>query len=113
MTTTWLASVAAVYAVVLVIATWSARRHTHSVDDYMLAGSSLGPVLGCLTFGATLFSTFTLMGMPDFFRIHGIGAWIFLGVVDAAVAFVMLWYAGASAAQGGGRYVSGHGRAFA
>lgn len=93
MTTTWLASVAAVYAVVLVIATWSARRHTHSADDYMLAGSSLGPVLGCLTFGATLFSTFTLMGMPDFFRSHGIGAWIFLGVVDAAVAFVMLWYA--------------------
>ena len=29
------------------------------------------------------------MGMPDFFRTHGIGAWIFLGVADAAVAFVI------------------------
>jgi len=91
--TYWLALVGAVYFVALVIATWSARRATHGESDYMLAGSNLGAALGCLTFGATLFSTFTLMGMPDFFRTHGVGAWIFLGVADAAVAFVILWYA--------------------
>lgn len=93
MTTNWLALIGGVYLLALVIATWRARRATHGDDDYMLAGSNLGAVLGCLTFGATLFSTFTLMGMPDFFRTHGIGAWIFLGVADAAVAFIILWYA--------------------
>lgn len=93
MTTTWLAIVGSAYALVLIGATWRARRHTHSSEDYMLAGSTVGGMLGALTFGATLFSTFTLMGMPDFFRTHGVGAWIFLGVTDAAIAIVILWYA--------------------
>ncbi|MEX0323793.1 MAG: sodium:solute symporter family protein [Puniceicoccaceae bacterium] len=54
------------------------------------AGSGIGSFLGFLTFSATLFSTFTLMGMPDFFRNHGIGAWIFLGVTDVAMGFIVL-----------------------
>lgn len=89
----WLPVVGTIYIALLVVATWLAKRKTKSTDDYMLAGSNLGAILGCLTFSATLFSTFTLMGMPDFFRGHGIGAWIFLGVADAAVAFIILWYA--------------------
>ena len=92
--TGWLAIIGGLYAALLVIATFGARRSTRDANDYMLAGSNLGAVMGCLTFGATLFSTFTLMGMPDFFRTHGVGAWIFLGVADAAVAFMVLWYAG-------------------
>ena len=52
----------------------------------------MGAVLGFLTFAATLFSTFTLMGMPDFFRIHGVGAWIFLAVSDGAVVFFIVWF---------------------
>ena len=90
---TWLLVVGGIYALVLIGATWHARRNTYTTDDYMLAGSQLGGLLGALTFGATLFSTFTLMGMPDFFRTHGVGAWIFLGVTDAAIAMVILWYA--------------------
>ena len=31
----------------------------------MLAGKSIGPILGFLTFSAALFSAFTFMGMPD------------------------------------------------
>jgi len=58
----------------------------------MTAGSNLGILLGSLTVAATLFSTFTLLGMPDFFRNHGIGAWIFLAVSDGAMAFVIIWY---------------------
>ena len=76
----------------LVIATIIARQQTQTVDEYVMAGSNLGVVLGFLTFGATLFSTFTLMGMPDFFRTHGVGAWVFLGISDVAIAFVILWY---------------------
>ena len=90
--TRWLLVVGGLYVLLLVYATWYARRTTRSADDYMLAGSNLGGIVGALTISATQFSTFTLMGMPDFFRTHGVGAWIFLGVADAAMAFVILWY---------------------
>ncbi|NKB39053.1 MAG: sodium:solute symporter family protein [Gammaproteobacteria bacterium] len=90
--TFWLLVIGGVYGVTLVVATIKARQASHNSDDYVMAGSNVGVVLGFLTFGATLFSTFTLMGMPDFFRTHGIGAWIFLAVSDAAVAFVVLWF---------------------
>jgi SSS family solute:Na+ symporter len=91
--TVWLGLIGGLYLVLLIYATLVARRKTSSANDYIMAGSNVGVILGFLTFGATLFSTFTLMGMPDFFRTHGVGAWIFLGVSDAAVAFVVLWYA--------------------
>jgi SSS family solute:Na+ symporter len=91
--TVWLSVIGGLYLLLLIYATLVARRKTSSANDYIMAGSNVGVILGFLTFGATLFSTFTLMGMPDFFRTHGVGAWIFLGVSDAAVAFVVLWYA--------------------
>ncbi|HVX51744.1 MAG TPA: hypothetical protein VHB48_16400, partial [Chitinophagaceae bacterium] len=61
-------------------------------DEFMLAGKSIGPVLGMLTFAAALFSSFTFLGMPDFFRVHGVGAWVFLGVSDGAMVFMILWF---------------------
>lgn len=91
--TVWLGLIGGLYLALLIYATLDARRKTSTANDYIMAGSNVGAILGFLTFGATLFSTFTLMGMPDFFRTHGVGAWIFLGVSDAAVAFVVLWYA--------------------
>ena len=63
-----------------------------SEQSYRFADSNIGSVLGVLTFSATLFSTFTLLGLPDFFRNHGVGAWIFLGVTDMAMAFLALWF---------------------
>ncbi len=60
-------------------------------QSYRFADSNIGSVLGVLTFSATLFSTFTLLGLPDFFRNHGVGAWIFFGVTDMAMAFLALW----------------------
>ena len=88
----WLLTLGGVYLALLIYATFNARRQNKSADDYALAGSNLGVLLGSLTFGATLFSTFTLMGMPDFVRQHGVGGWIFLGVSDAAVGFMVLWF---------------------
>ena len=90
--TFWLVIIGGVYLALLVYATFRARRQNRSVDDYVLAGSSLGGLLGCLTYGATLFSTFTLMGMPDFSRTHGVGAWIFLAFSDAGMVFLIVWF---------------------
>jgi SSS family solute:Na+ symporter len=60
--------------------------------SYRFADSNIGSVLGVLTFSATLFSTFTLLGLPDLFRNHGVGTWIFLGVTNMAMAFLALWF---------------------
>ena len=88
--TLWLWIIGGLYLAALVFATIHSRRHTQSADDYVLAGSNVGLFLGFLTFSATVFSTFTLMGMPDFFRTHGVGAWIFLAVSDGAMVFLIL-----------------------
>lgn len=82
----------AIYVAILAGIALSARKENTSQESYLNAGSNLGVVLGGLTVAATLFSTFTLMGMPDFFRTHGVGAWIFLGLSDAIFAFVVLWF---------------------
>lgn len=90
---TWLFILGGLYLSLLVYATIDARRRISTADDYVMAGSNIGMFFGFLTFAATLFSTFTLLGMPDFFRTHGIGAWIFLAVADAAMSFVIIWFA--------------------
>ena len=32
------------------------------------------------------------MGVPNFFRTHGVGTWIFIGVSDVAMGFVVYWF---------------------
>ena len=90
--TTWFLVLGLIYVGGLVFATVKARSNNSSNEDFMMGGSSLGFMVGCLTVAATLFSTFTLMGMPDFFRKHGVGAWVFLAVTDGAIAFVIVWF---------------------
>ena len=90
--TTWLWIFGGFYLALLVYASLSSRQKNQSADDFMLAGSNVGVFVGLLTYSATLFSAFTLMGMPDFFRTHGIGAWIFLAVSDGAQIFLIVWF---------------------
>lgn len=79
------------YIAALIIFSYSARKQVQDSKSYFLAGSNLGALLGFFTFAATLFSTFTLQGMPDFFRTHGVAAWIFLAVSDAIMVFGVIW----------------------
>lgn len=90
---TWIFIFGFIYLAALAFASIKAKNeHTDETASFVLGGSNLSLWLGVLTYSATLFSTFTLMGMPDFFRTHGIGAWIFLGVTDVAMAFVALYF---------------------
>lgn len=88
-----LAIAGTVYIATLILLSYRARSKQKERDSksYFLAGSNLGAFLGFFTFAATLFSTFTLLGMPDFFRTHGVGAWIFLAVSDAIMVFGIIW----------------------
>ena len=92
MMTTWVFILGALYVGMLAYVATRSFKKNKSAEDYLLAGSNIGMVLGFLTFAATLFSTFTLLGMPDFFRTHGVGAWIFLAVSDGAMVFLVLWF---------------------
>ncbi|OYX22501.1 MAG: sodium:solute symporter [Algoriphagus sp. 32-45-6] len=88
----WLIFFFVVFLASLVYASYKSYRKNRSSDEFMLAGSNIGAILGFLTFSAALFSAFTFMGMPDFFRVHGVGAWIFLGLSDALMVFFLLWF---------------------
>lgn len=88
----YLLIVGSIYIAILFYLSWRSRRKIKSNEDFMMAGSNIGLILGFMTFAATLFSTFTLMGMPDFSRTHGIGAWIFLALSDAGMVFLIVWF---------------------
>ncbi|WP_462137622.1 sodium:solute symporter family protein [Candidatus Mycalebacterium sp.] len=85
-------AVALVYlAVLITLAFVGNRKNKGEEKEFFLAGGNLGTIIGFLTFFATLYSTFILIGMPNFFRVHGVGTWIFLGVTDMALAVFTLW----------------------
>ncbi|MDW3646676.1 MAG: sodium:solute symporter family protein [Bacteroidia bacterium] len=83
--------IGAIYIGILAFLAIRSRSQEKSSKQYLMGGSSIGAVLGFFTFAATLFSTFTLLGMPDFFRQHGVGAWIFLMISDAVMVFGIIW----------------------
>lgn len=88
----WFIVMIVVYLGMLALVGRNSWKKTKSAEDYIMAGSKLGVMVGMLTFAATLFSTFTLLGMPEFFRTHGVGSWIFLAIADAAMFFLILWF---------------------
>ena len=90
--TFWIWIFGGLYAALLIFASLKSYKKGRTSEEFMLAGSSIGMVLGLLTFAAALFSTFTFLGMPDFFRLHGVGAWIFLAVSDGVMVFFILWF---------------------
>jgi len=90
--TGWLIFFFTLFLASLGFASYKSYSKNRSSDDFMLGGSNIGSVLGFLTFSAALFSAFTFMGMPDFFRTHGVGAWIFLAVSDALMVFMLIWF---------------------
>jgi SSS family solute:Na+ symporter len=88
----YLLVIGAVYIGILMFFSWRTKKQIKTSTDFMLGGTKIGFVIGLMTFAATLFSTFTLLGMPDFSRANGVGAWIFLTFSDALMVFLILWF---------------------
>lgn len=88
----WLIFFFTIFLGMLAYASYRSYRKDQSSDEFILGGSNIGAILGFLTFSATLFSAFTFMGMPDFFRTQGVGAWIFLGISDTLMVFLLVWF---------------------
>ena len=92
----WLIIFGAAYVAFLFLLAARARKINVKDDggedfDFARAGSN-NRFLIFLSFSATLFSTFTLMGVPDFFRVHGVATWVFIGVTDVTLGLVVLWF---------------------
>jgi SSS family solute:Na+ symporter len=90
--TKWFWFFGIIFIILLILASSRAIKKNRSIDDYMLAGSNIGAILGVLTYAAALFSAFIFIGVPDFFRVHGVGAWIFLPVSDGMMFFMIFWF---------------------
>ncbi len=87
----WLTFFGLLYILALGYSSYLAKKEFKSdLKNFALGGGDLTVFLGVLTYSGTLFSAFTLMGMPDFVRTHGVGSWIFLGVSDVAMAFIII-----------------------
>lgn len=82
------------YIIVLLIITVivRAKQREKTMKDFFLAGRSLGPLLLTFTLFATLFSAFTVVGMPGFFYTHGIGTWAFAVFGDLLIPFVIFYF---------------------
>lgn len=86
------------------ISAWISYRARYksrkNIEEFYVAGRNIGWIITFLTFSATLFSAFTLVGMPGFFYTHGIGSWIFIAVADTFMALMVplvgyrIWKAG-------------------
>ena len=88
----YLLLIGTIYIGVLMFFSWHTKKQIKTSSDFMLGGAKIGVAIGLMTFAATLFSTFTLLGMPDFSRANGVGAWIFLTFSDAIMVFLILWF---------------------
>ncbi|AYN66774.1 sodium:solute symporter family protein [Euzebyella marina] len=80
----------AVYLAILIFLVRRTRIKEKTTSNYLLGGGNIGFVIGLFTTAATLFSAFTVVGMPDFFRTHGVGAWIFLAVSDTMMVYGLI-----------------------
>lgn len=79
--------------ILLVIAVIGFRRRENTLEDFYVSKREVGAFVAFMTFSATLFSSFTLVGMPGFFYKHGIGSWVFIAFADIFMA-VMIWLFG-------------------
>lgn len=87
----WVVIFLVFYVVVLgLMAWWLSRQKTN--DKTYLFGTGFGAILSLFGTAASLFSTFTLIGMPQFFMEHGVASWVFLGITDVCLAALMLYF---------------------
>ncbi len=67
-------------------------KSNSNTNHHYLFGSGFGFMLSFFGIAASLFSTFTLQGMPAFFKNHGIASWVFLGITDVCLASLLLYF---------------------
>jgi SSS family solute:Na+ symporter len=70
----------------LALAYYGWKKHSEDLEDFFVTKREAGKVIAFMTFSATLFSSFTLVGLPGYFYTHGIGAFVFVAFADVFMA---------------------------
>ncbi len=91
-TTVMLLSMLAIYLLFLAFVAWRLAKTNPNSQQHYLFGNGFGFILSFFGIASSLFSTFTLEGMPAFFKNHGIGSWVFLGITDVCLAGLLLFF---------------------
>ncbi len=74
-----------IYMVAMILIGLLAYNRTNDLDDYMLGGRTLGPIVAALSAGAADMSGWLLMGLPGALYLNGlIEAWIAVGLTIGA-----------------------------
>lgn len=89
---TYLIVFSLIYLFFMLFYAFKYKKNASSANSFLFANSNIGIILTFLGILATLFSTFTLQGIPNFFANHGMGTWIFLGITDVALAGLLLYF---------------------
>lgn len=80
----------AAYMAFLVITGWRAKQKTHTLEDFMVAGRSIGPILLGLSFGVTYFSAVMIIGGGALSWSAGIGT-IWVTVFNAVIGIFLIY----------------------
>ncbi|WP_027718038.1 sodium:solute symporter family protein [Desulfovirgula thermocuniculi] len=93
-TNPWVVGIFIVYFIVLLYFGLIGYRKTKTLADYLVAGNSMGLLLGVGTFAATWMSAVSLLGLPGYIYAYGlngiyygVGSWFF-----ATVPIIILAY---------------------
>ncbi|TFG02215.1 MAG: hypothetical protein EU542_05450 [Promethearchaeota archaeon] len=84
-----------IYLLFLAVAGYYAKRKTRTLEDYMVAGRNIGPLLLGLSFGVTYFSAVIIVGGGQYSWIWGLGVlWIAAINVLVGVFLIFILFGG-------------------
>ena len=87
----WFVILFVLYMFLLIFSAIIAKKNNKDdKKEILFAKGGISTFLLFISFSATLFSTFTIMGIPDFFRQHGVGTWAFIAIPDIFMGFIVL-----------------------
>ncbi|MBD3256400.1 MAG: hypothetical protein GF383_14985 [Candidatus Lokiarchaeota archaeon] len=84
----WIVIVA--YLIFLAVAGFYAKRKTKTLEDFMVAGRKIGPLLLGLSFGVTYFSAVMIVGGGQFSWLWGIGV-VWVAAIDVLVGVFLVF----------------------
>ncbi|MBA7706185.1 Cation/acetate symporter ActP [subsurface metagenome] len=78
------------YLAFLAIAGWYAKKKTKTLEDFMVAGRKIGPLMLGLSFGVTYFSAVMIVGGGQFSWLWGIGV-VWVAAIDVLVGVFLVF----------------------
>ncbi len=80
----------AAYLIFLAVAGIRAKKKTHTLQDFMVAGRNIGPLLLALSFGVTYFSAVLLVGGGEYAWNWGLSA-IWIGILNVIIGVIAMF----------------------